>query len=135
MRSFGDELAGNTLLRIPVAAGEKIQTAELVAVNADGYAVHPSVTAGLTAAGMARSDADNTAGADGGCYVDVQRGAFIFHNAGDIKETDLLKVCYFAGPDSVSLEGSGTSSAAGLVVYADAGSVGVDMAAAPCRTN
>lgn len=125
--AIGEHLTGRTALHIPVAAATKIVKGDFVVIDADGNAALASKATGLINAGQAVSDADNTSGAAGDLYVDVERGTYIYGNAGDITENDLLKECYFAGPDSVSLTGKTTSSAAGIVVAVGDGVVAVDM--------
>lgn len=125
--AVGEKLAGRTALHIPVEAATKISKGEFVAINAEGNAVLASKTTGLIAAGQAVNDADNTKGAAGDLYVDTERGTFIYAKDGEIAETDLLKECYFAGPDSVSLTGKTTSSVAGIIVAVGDGTVAVDM--------
>lgn len=125
--AIGEKLAGRTALHIPVAAATKINKGDYVVIGADGYAVLPSKAVGFIAAGQAVTDADNTSGAAGDIYVDTERGTFIYGKDGAIAETDLLKECYFAGPDSVSLTGKTTSSAAGIIVAVGDSTVAVDM--------
>ena len=125
-RTVGTQLAGNTILRVAVAAGTKICEGDIVVLNAQGYAVKADKAENLVAAGAAEENVDNTAGEDGAAHVKVQRGVFVLKNVGEIKETDLLKTCYFAGPDSVTLTASG-SSAAGKVYAVDDETVAVEM--------
>ena len=125
-RQIGEQLAGRSILRLPVAKGTKLVDGDIVALNAEGYAVQASKAADLVAAGAAQEHADNTAGENGDCYVRVQRGVFVLKNEGDIKETDLLKPCYFAGPDSVTLTADG-SSVAGKVFAVEGDVVAVDL--------
>ncbi len=125
-RLIGEQLTGRSILRLPVAKGTKLIDGDIVALNAEGYAVKASKTAGLVAAGSAQEYVDNTAGDNGACHVRVQRGVFVLGNGGDIKETDILKTCYFAGPDSVTLTSAG-SSVAGKVFAVEGNVVAVDM--------
>ncbi len=125
-RLIGEELTGRSILRLPVAQGAKLLDGDIVVLNAEGYAVKASKTAGLVAAGKAQEYVDNTAGDNGACHVRVQRGVFVLGNDGDIKETDLLKTCYFAGPLSVTLVSAG-SSVAGKIIAVEGKAVVVDM--------
>ena len=59
---IGEQLAGRSRLRIPVAAETEIYKGDFVAINADGYAVKVSKTEGLLNAGVAVSDANNVTG-------------------------------------------------------------------------
>lgn len=125
-RLIGEQLTGRSILRLPVAKGTKLIDGDIVALNAEGYAVKAAKTADLVVVGAAQEYVDNTAGDNGACHVRVQRGVFVLGNDGDIKETDILKTCYFAGPDSVTLTSSG-SSAAGKVFAVEGNVVAVDM--------
>ncbi len=125
-RLIGEQLTGHSILCLPVAKGTKLVDGDIVVLNAEGYAVQASKAADLIAVGAAQEYVDNTAGEDGACHVRVQRGVFVFGNDGDIEETDILKTCYFAGPDSVTLTADG-SSAAGKVFAVEGNSVAVDM--------
>ena len=60
-------------LSIPVDDGDHIYAGAMVCVNAGGYAVPASDTAGLIFMGIAREEADNSAGADGAISVTVRR--------------------------------------------------------------
>lgn len=123
---IGEQLAGRSRLRIPVAAKTQIYKGDFVAISADGYAVKVEKKENLLNAGIAVSDADNGSGANGDLYVETERGAIIYKNSGDIEETDLLKKCYFAGADSVTTESAG-SSEAGIIIMVEDDTVAVDM--------
>lgn len=125
-RLIGEQLTGRSILRLPVAKGTKLIDGDIVVLNSEGYAVKASKATGLTVAGSAQEYVDNTAGENGSCYVRVQRGVFVLGNNGDIEETDILKTCYFAGPDSVTLTSEG-SSVAGKVFAVEGNVVAVDM--------
>ena len=128
IRTGNEKLDVRTLV-LPVAAGENIQEATMVAVGSDGYAVTATKTTGLTVAGMAIAPADNSAGADGDAEVTVRRGAFVLENstaAGSvIKKTDILKTCYLEDAVTVGISSSGTS-AAGTVLAVDPDGVTVE---------
>lgn len=103
MKRTGNQVLGSTTLNIPVAAGENMKECTIAAINADGYAVTGKKAEGLVKAGMVVVAADNTAGAAGAATVRVQRGTFVWNNDGTIKNTDLLKTCYIAGADTVTI--------------------------------
>lgn len=125
-RMIGEQLAGNSILRVPVAASTELKQGDFVVLNASGYAIKASKAAGLVAVGQVQGHADNSAGTDGACHVLVRRGVYVLGNDGDIKETDLLKNCYFAGPDSVTLKSEG-SSVAGKIYAVEGNVVAVEM--------
>lgn len=126
MSRAGNVKLGNTVLKIPVAAGECMKARTIAAVNADGYAVTGKKAEGLIKAGMVTEKADNSAGADGAAEVEVNRGTFVWKNDGTIKKTDILKTCYIAGADTVTITAAG-ASAAGTVIAVEADGVTVDM--------
>lgn len=73
----------NDLASYGVAADVKIFAGSMVCLNAAGYAVPGTDTAGLRFVGVAREYVDNTAGANGDKSVLVRRdGIFDFAAAG-----------------------------------------------------
>lgn len=126
MKRTGNQVLGSTTLNIPVAAGENMKECTIAAINADGYAVTGKKAEGLVKAGMVVIAADNTAGAAGAATVRVQRGTFVWNNDGTIKNTDLLKTCYIAGADTVTITAE-KASAAGTIIAVDTDGVTVEM--------
>lgn len=126
MKRTGNQVLGSTTLNIPVAAGENMKECTIAAINADGYAVTGKKAEGLVKAGMVVVAADNTAGAAGAATVRVQRGTFVWNNDGTIKNTDLLKTCYIAGADTVTITAE-KASAAGTIIAVDPDDVTVEM--------
>ena len=128
IRTGNEKLDVRTLV-LPVAAGETIREATMVAIGADGYAATATKTAGLMVAGMAISPADNSAGADGEQTVTVRRGAFVVNNsataASMVKQTDILKTCYLEDEATVSMVSEG-SSPAGIVLAVEDDGVTVE---------
>lgn len=119
-------MLGSTTLNIPVAAGENMKECTIAAINASGYAVTGKKAEGLVKAGMVVVGSDNTGGAAGAVNVRVQRGTFVWNNDGSIKSTDLLKTCYIAGADTVTITSTG-ASAAGTIIAVDPDGVTVEM--------
>lgn len=66
----------------PVAASTKIYHGGMVALNASGYLVPGSNTAGLAVVGVAEETVDNTSGADGALRCKVSTGMYKFENSG-----------------------------------------------------
>ena len=126
MKRTGNQVLGSTTLNIPVATGENMKECTIAAINADGYAVTGKKAEGLVKAGMVVVAADNTAGAAGAATVRVQRGTFVWNNDGTIKNTDLLKTCYIAGADTVTITAE-KASAAGTIIAVDSDGVTVEM--------
>lgn len=116
-----DEREGKTV-RHPLAAGAKVFTGGIAALNAGGYLAAGSTAVGLTAAGVAEADADNTAGADGDVACDVRRGTFRFDNDGTdaIERSHIGGVAYIVDDQTVAAtDGAGTRSAAGKIIDVD----------------
>ena len=126
MKRTGNQVLGSTTLNIPVAAGENMKECTIAAINASGYAVTGKKAEGLVKAGMVAVGADNPGGAAGAVNVRVQRGTFVWNNDGSIKSTDLLKTCYIAGADTVTITSTG-ASAAGTIIAVDPDGVTVEM--------
>lgn len=124
IRTGNEKLDPRTLV-LPVAAGESITEATMVAIGADGYAVPASAAASLTVAGAALEPADNSSGQDGDVQVRVRRGAFVFNNsataANMVKETDILKTCYIEDAVTVSMSSTGSSPAGTILAVDDDG--------------
>lgn len=124
IRTGNEKLDIRTLV-LPVAAGESIQEATMVAIGPDGYAATATKASGLTIAGMAMAPGDNSSGADGDMSVTVRRGAFVVNNsavaANMVKRTDILKVCYIEDAVTVSMSGTGTSVAGTVLAVEDDG--------------
>jgi len=122
------EVADGRTSVLPVKAGVKIFEGSLVALGADGFAIPGAKATGLLAAGRAEEYTDNTGGVDGAVTVRVRRGVFRWSNAaaaGAIKATDLLKTCYIADDETVTITATG-ASAAGKVIGVDADGVLVE---------
>lgn len=126
MDRAGNEKLSAMNLNIPVAAGETIAEAVMVAIGGDGYAVAAKKAAGLTVAGCAMRHTDNAAGSAGAVAVQVRRGAFVWNNDGSIKETDLLKDAYVSDEKTVTITADG-SSRAGKILAVDPDGVTVEM--------
>ena len=126
MSRIGNQKLGSTTLNIPVAAGENMKECTIAAINADGYAVSGKKAEGLVKAGMVAVGADNTGGTAGAVTVRVYRGTFVWNNDGSIKNTDLLKTCYIAGPNTVTITSTG-ASVAGTIIAVDPDGVTVEM--------
>jgi hypothetical protein len=63
---------------VPVAADTKIFAGSIAAINASGYAVPASDTAGLKVAGRAETTVDNTDGDAGDKSIEIASGCFLF---------------------------------------------------------
>ena len=118
-------------LSLPVAAATRIYAGALVCVNTSNLAVNGATSATLKAAGVAKEQVDNTAGAAGDLRIEVERGTFQFANsaAGDlIALQDIGSTCFIVDNQTVAkTNGSSTRSAAGVVRDVDASGVWVEI--------
>lgn len=100
----------------------------LMVLNA-GYAAPGTTATGLVAVGRCRKTSDNTSGADGDVYVQVEAGTFKWNNsaAGDaIAQADVGKQCYVVDDNTVAkTDGTGTRSVAGIIQAVDSDGVWV----------
>lgn len=122
----GSEKVSNRTLVLPVKAKTVLEEATIAAVDSTGYAVPGAKATGLVAAGCVQRYADNSTGTDGEVRAEVRRGTYVWNNDGTIKETDILKTCYIAGPKEVTITADG-ASAAGIILAVDDDGVTVDM--------
>lgn len=116
------------ILVIGVGAGVRIFAGSLIALSATGFAIPGKTATGLTYAGRAEESVDNTYGADGVVSVKVHRNrAFKWTNDGTVTQARLLKPAYIVDDATVSAsDGTGTRSAAGLVVGIDSDGVWIE---------
>lgn len=120
------EKADNKLMLVPVASGQELKDEMLIAINESGYAVAATKTTGLTIVGIANAYVDNRNGNDGDVEIMVKRGTFVFGNAGNIKVTDLMKPCFVADNQSVTLLET-ESSKVGMILQVTEDGVTVDL--------
>lgn len=123
---IGERKMDSSIMVLPVAEGEEVQTACMVALNTDGYAVLASKKTGLKVAGMAMQYVDNRNGKNGSRNVNVYRGSVVMGNDGSIKQTDILKKAYVSGAQEVTITDTG-SSMAGTILEVDDDYVTVDI--------
>lgn len=119
-------------IRLPVAAAVKIYDGSIVCVDSAGRAVPGANTAGLRVVGRAAKQADNSAGAAGAIYVDVDRGIFKFEPGTQAPVAATVGFPVFVQDDQTVGKGGAATSAgvfAGIMheLDADASSIWVDM--------
>ncbi len=107
-----------------VAGGQKVLRGWHAMRNAAGYLVPITAATGLTSAGMATADADNTNGSDGDLVVDVwvQPVNVPFCGGGADALTDAMAPCVCWGLDNQTIgatSGSGARSVYGLFLGVD----------------
>jgi hypothetical protein len=117
-------------LSLPMAASTLIYAGSIVCVNSSGLAVKGAVSTTLKAAGVAKEQVDNSAGAASALRIEVERGVFRFGNssAGDlIALADIGSSCYIVDDQTVAkTNGGSTRSVAGVIRDVDAQGVWVE---------
>ncbi|WP_052361952.1 hypothetical protein [Geminisphaera colitermitum] len=118
------------ILALPVAAAAKIWKGGLTAINAAGFAVPASDTAGLKVVGLAIISIDNTDGANGAAQVEVKRGCFLLANSA----ANAATIAHINGPayviddETVATQSTHSIPAGRIHDIAEDGSVWVDTA-------
>ncbi|TAN59652.1 hypothetical protein EPN18_10140 [bacterium] len=99
-------------------ANSKIFAGSIGAVNAAGYAVPASDTAGLRVVGRVDSRVDNTGGADGALTVVMREGVFKFAGSG-LTSADVGKQCYVVDDQTISVSSTVNNVFAGTIIAVD----------------
>lgn len=105
--------------KVPVAANAVIYGGAIVAINAAGYAVPASDTAGVKVIGVAWGSAvNNTGGVNGAQFVEVAEGDFDMVNAaGAVTQASLFRSVVVADDQSVTTAAVATNDiVAGVAV-------------------
>jgi len=106
-----DKNAGRTRVgegrrfRDPVAATARIFSGALIALNATGFAI-PAIPTATRMRGVALAEADNTLGANGDSFVDIDRGPFLIANDGTINRTHIGGNVYVVDDNTVGAAGT-----------------------------
>jgi hypothetical protein len=115
------------LVPLKMAAGAKIFAGTIVAINAGGFAVAGSDTAGLVGIGRAEETVDNTTGANGDLSINVRRGVFRWANSTDNPLTQAaLGTIVFVEDDNTVAVSTDHAVKAGTVIRIDAEGYWVD---------
>lgn len=109
-----------------VAAATKIFAGSIVMLNAAGEAVPASAASGLTVAGVAEEQVDNSGGAAGDLSVKVRRGLFRFANGDAIVDDNIGDLAY-ADDDQTVFKAAAGRSPCGIIVAVDADGVWVEV--------
>lgn len=118
-RSFKRAGTVRRTTKAPVAANAVIYSGAIVAINAAGYAVPASDTAGVKVIGVAwGSSANNTGGANGALTVEVAEGDFEMVNAaGAVTQASLFRSVVVADDQTVTTAAVGVNDiVAGIAV-------------------
>lgn len=114
-------------MEFPVAAGARIYGGALVVIEG-GYATPGRTATGLISAGRARYTVDNTGGAAGAKWIEVERGAFVWANAAGVDAVAQANVgtnCYILDDQTVTVTATGRS-VAGKILKLETGGVTVE---------
>lgn len=95
--------------RDPVAAAVRIFSGSMVALNATGFAL-PAVPTATRVRGVALAEADNSTGAAGDTFVDIDRGPFLFANdtANPVTRAHIGASVYVVDDNTVGSSATGT---------------------------
>lgn len=113
-----------TMLGVKMAASTTIYAGGLVCVNASGYAVPATTTAGFRVVGVAQETKTNS-GSNGAATIEVRRGPHKFViNSTDITQAHLFKQAYVVDDQTVSNTGN---VIAGRIVQVDSDGVWIEV--------
>jgi len=104
------------MYRLPVATLTKIYAGSLVSVNTGGYAIaalEDATTTGVM--GVAKFSVDNSLGADGALFVDVEYGTFEFKTT-DGAITDIGLQMYVVNDNEIDSTAGANSILAGICI-------------------
>ena len=126
--------AGGMQAAYPVKAGAKIFAGGSVCVDANGYAVPGSDTAGLKFVGVSRQYVDNTYGQNGDLVIEVWIRDIFNFEANGLTDADVGKPVFIVDDQTVALS-STNGVGIGIITEMGLGSkVWVDIAPANRRT-
>lgn len=118
------------LLVVKLAAGAAVLAGTMAVANADGFSEMATLADDLTYLGRFEEAVDNSTGDDGDKTALVRRHkAFCWENHGAdlVTQTSLGQLCYIVDNQTVAAtDGTGTRSAAGIVLVIDAEGVWVE---------
>ncbi len=122
---YNERFAAGWQLPLPVAADTQIFKGGFVCLNAAGYLVPASDTAGLRFLGVARDGSDNSAGAAGDkAVVVVTQGSIVVGKSGAVN-ADLGKTAFCVDDETVALSSTNAVKAGLIVAVEDASHVRV----------
>lgn len=130
-QDFQIERRDGDIQEYPVVADDIIYGGSLVAVNAAGYALPGSDTAGLIFQGVAEARADNAGGAAGDINVEVRRrGVFKLTAGSAVAQANVGDPVYLVDDQTVDIAADTTNDIfCGVIVgFIDSTHVWVDIA-------
>jgi hypothetical protein len=97
-------------VKVPVAASTTIYRGSMVCMDADGYGIPATDTAGLSdVVGRSNEFADNSAGADGDIEIEVDKGVFGYAAGTGITQADVGRAVVVEDDETVQDVASGTN--------------------------
>jgi len=122
---YDERFAAGWQLPLPVAASTQIFKGGFVCLNAAGYLVPASDTAGLRCVGVARDGSDNSDGSAGEKQVVVvTQGSIVIGKSGAVN-ADLGKTAFCVDDETVALSSTNSITAGLIVAVEDASHVRV----------
>ncbi len=122
---YNERFAVGWQLPLPVAANTRIFKGGFVCLNAAGYLVPASDTAGLRCIGVARDGSDNSTGAAGdNAVVVVTQGSIVVGKSGAVN-ADLGKTAFCLDDETVALSGTNSITAGVILGVEDSAHVRV----------
>lgn len=118
------------ILSVPLAAGVIVLAGTMAVANADGFGEMATTADDLTYLGRFDEAVDNSTGDDGDKKAQVRRKkvfAWENHGADPVTQAGLGQLCYIVDNQTVAAtDGTGTRSAAGIVLAIDDDGVWVE---------
>lgn len=118
------------ILSCALAAGVSVLAGTMAVVNADGFVEMATTADDLTYLGCFEQAVDNSAGDDGDKTVQVSRKkvfCWANHSADLVTQASIGQLCYIVDNQTVAkTDGTGTRSAAGIVLAIDSDGVWVE---------
>lgn len=118
------------IVSVLLAAGVTVLAGTMAVVNADGFGQMATTADDLTYLGRFDEAVDNSAGDDGDKIAQVRRKKVFCwenHGADPVTQASLGQLCYIVDNQTVAAtDGTGTRSAAGIVLAIDSDGVWVE---------
>jgi hypothetical protein len=129
---YDERFAAGWQLPFPVAAQTTVYKGALVCLNAEGYLVPATDTAGLRFVGVARDGADNSQGTDGDLeVVVVTQGSIVVAKSG-ASASDVGESAFCSDDETVALATTNEVYAGLIVAVCDSGHVRLRFDAGDC---
>lgn len=110
--------------KLAMKANVKIFAGAFVMVDASGWALEGATATGQIVVGRARTTVDNTGGANGAKYIEVERGSFACLNSGSdpVAQAQIMRTVYLVDGTTIAAgSGGATRSVAGTLMQFENG--------------